>query len=147
MYQLNQVPPAIEVDYGIACQFPDSVFKDSVPMAEKRWDMALILAIAYASSAGNTIPMTPAKSLHYFQLATQLARKLDDNTYRIAVGAISSVFDEVMNDNQQGLRGYFQRAILNDMRLSPEAAHRLGVRDIGAIDAESSAFVTQPFRS
>lgn len=144
MYQLNQVPPAIQVDYGIACQFPDSVLKDSVPMAEKRWDKALILAIAYASGAGNTIPMTPAKSLHYFQLATQLARQLDDNTYRIALEAIRSVFGEMMGDNPRGLRRYFLGAILEDMRLSPQSAYRLGVRGIGSIVAEFPPFVKQP---
>lgn len=142
MYQLSQVPSVIQVDYGIACQFPDSVLKDSVHMAEKRWDKALILAIAYASGTGKTIPMTPAKSLYYFQLASQLARKLDDNTYSIALAAIKSVFEEVMVDDRRGLREDFLGAILKDTRLSQEAAHRLGVRDIGAIVAEFPAYVT-----
>ncbi len=124
MYQLKQVPAAIQVDYGIACQFPDTVFKDFVLMAEERWDKALILAIAYAAGAGKTIPMTPAKSLHFFQKSSQLTYGLDQNAGSLASSAIAIVFGQVMND--VGLKQHFCKAILKDTQLTPKAKQRLG---------------------
>lgn len=125
MFRLHTVPSPIVVDYDIACEHPDTVLQDSLQMADRRWDKALILAIAFATGAGKTIPMTPSKSLYYFQQAKLLTYQLDLNTGNIARRAILTVFEQVMDD--MPLRGDFARAILEDMQLNPRAAERLKV--------------------